>query len=100
MLYYIHVTTATGTLIWPSVTRSTGARIIKRILPDAESVAVSVNGASHHTVSYDPHFREWNVLKHANGRSLYYGPSYKTLSGALNKLDKLAETEMQLTSRG
>lgn len=100
MLYYIHVTTATGTLIWPNMTRSTGARIIKRILPDAESITVSIEGASRHFISYNPYGNGWDVFKHANGRSLYYGRSYKTLGGALNKLDKLAETEMQITSRG
>ena len=95
MLYYIHVTTATGTLIWPSMTRSTGARIIKRILPEAESITVSVDGAPRHFIAYNPYGDDWDVFRHANGPSTYYGRSYKTLSGALNKLDKLAETEVR-----
>lgn len=95
MLYYIYVTTATGTLIWPNMTRSTGTRIIKRILPDAESVTVSVEGASRHFISYNPYGDGWDIFRHGNGAYLYAGRSYKTLGAALNMLDKLAETEVR-----
>lgn len=98
MLYRVKFTASDSCkpLIWRYQTRKTAARIIKDILPQPGEIVISVCDAPRHFVAYNPIGDGWDVCMHAYGLSLYYGSSYKTLSGALNKLDRLAETEVRI----
>ena len=87
---------STRPLVWDRQTRKTTAHIVKDVIDQAGEIIITVCDAPRHFATYDPWGDCWDIGKHASGRSLYYGYSYKTLSGALNKLDRLAETEVRV----
>ena len=97
MLYRIKFTAEDSTrpLVWNYQTRKTAARIVKDILPQPGEIIVSVCDAPRSYAKFDAEFGTWDIFHHGNGRSPYYGHGYKTLAGALNMLDRLAETEVR-----
>lgn len=98
MLYRIEYTAddSTRPLVWDRQTRKTTAQIVKDVLRQPGAVIISVCAAPRSYAKFDAEFGTWDIFHHGNGRSPYYGHGYKTLSGALNKLDKLAETEVHI----
>lgn len=97
MLYRIEYTAddSTRPLVWDRRTRKTTAQIVKDILPQPGEIIVSMCDAPRSYAKFDAEFGTWDIFRHGNGRSPYYGHGYKTLTGALNKLDRLAETEVR-----
>lgn len=98
MLYRIEYTAddSTRPLVWDRQTRSTAAQIVKDVLQQPGAVIIAVCDAPRHFAAYNPCGDGWDIFHHGNGRSPYYGHGYKTLSGALNMLDRLAETEARV----
>ena len=98
MLYHIAFTAddSTRPLVWDRQTRKTAAQIVKDVLPQPGEVVISVCDAPRHFASYNPYGDGWDVFRHGNGAYRYTGHSYRTLYGALNKLDRLAETEARV----
>jgi len=81
--------------VWTNMGRSSAAYIIKDLVSKSGSIHITVSGKTRYFVTYDRFNQEFDVCKHGNNYgSTYYGRSYKTLSGALNKLEKLAESEV------
>ena len=98
MLYHIAFTAddSARPLVWDRQTRKTAAQIIKDVLTQNGSIRISICDAPRHFIVYNPYGDDWLIFRHGNSRSLYTGRSYKTLSGALSKLDRLAESEARV----
>lgn len=98
MLYRIEYTAddSTRPLVWDRQTRKDAAKIVKDVLRQPGAVIVSVCDAPRSYAKFDAEFGTWDIFHHGNGRSPYYGHGYKTLSGALNMLDRLSETEARV----
>lgn len=97
MLYRIEYTAADSCrpLVWDRQTRRTAAKIVKDVLQQPGKIVISVCDAPRHFVSYDAYEDDWCILRHEKGACRYFGHSYRTLSGALNMLDRLSETEVR-----
>lgn len=97
MLYRIEYTAAGSCLrlVWDRQTRKDAAKIVKDVLRQPRDVVVSVCDAPRSYAEYDAGLRAWYVFRHGNGVYRYTGRNFRTLSGALNMLDRLAETEVR-----
>lgn len=97
MLYRIEYTAddSTRPLVWDRQTRKDAAKIVKDVLRQPGAVIISVCAAPRSYAEYDADFRAWYVFRHGNGAYRYTGRNFRTLSGALNMLDRLAETEVR-----
>lgn len=98
MLYRIEYTAddSTRPLVWDRQTRKTTAQIVKDVLRQPGAVIISVCAAPRHFVAYNPYGDGWDIFRHGNGACLYAGRNFRTLSGALNMLDRLSETEARV----
>lgn len=97
MLYHIEYTAddSTRPLVWDRRTRKTTAQIVKDMLRQPGAVIISVCSAPRHFAAYNPYVDDWDIFRRGNGACLYAGRSFRTLSGALNMLDRLSETEVR-----
>ena len=69
-------------------------RALIRIFDDEGSLIIHSFNTERYWIHSYLSDREFDVHKHANGGySTIFGNSYKTIDGALNKLDKLAATD-------
>lgn len=78
------------------MTRKDAVKTIKLLIACAEYISVCVEREKRLYATLDCHNEVWGIIRISDsGRRQYFGQSYKTLSGALNKLDKFAETEVR-----
>ena len=98
MLYRIEYTAADSCrpLVWDRQTRRTAAKIVKDVLQQPGEIVISACAAPRHFAAYNPYGDGWDIFRHGNGACPYAGRSFRTLSGALNMLDRLSETEARV----
>ena len=79
-------------IIWDSISREKALEIMKNYRAACNGeLRIEANSCTRFFVRYDAKMQMWDICKHANGRFLYYGRSYKQAPSALNRLVKLTE---------
>lgn len=78
--------------VWPNLDRKNLIHTIYQLNQTYHLgvITIEAHEPTRYFLRYDRLENVWDMCRHGNGRSTYYGRSYKTLAGALNRLDKLA----------
>lgn len=78
--------------VWPNLDRDNLAHTIYQLIKTYHlgRITIEAHASTRYFLVFDRIEGVWDMCRHGNGCSTYYGRSYKTLKGALNRLDKLA----------
>ena len=71
------------------LSREKTLKFMKNFKAENNDIYIESFANSRYFIVYDEYSKVWDICKHANGYSRYYGRSYKTPVAALNKLEKL-----------
>ena len=84
-------------LVWSNLDRKNTIRQACEVMDafrDEGCITIKSNASERYFIRYYLGEAEFDIHRHANGyHSTIYGRSFKTIVGALNKLDKLAATD-------
>lgn len=84
-------------LHWPRMNRKNTLTVVRdlfKVFDGEGSLIIYSSDSERYWIHCYLYEREFDIHRHMNGNySTIYGNSYKTLVGALNKLDKLAAAD-------